>query len=89
MKVRLSSIGRSTTRERWKGPPSVVRVVVVHDLLGFNPAFKPRFVRRYADGTAFVFGAEVDDSANFGEEGVGIGGVLDDGGARRAVGNGC
>jgi len=30
------------------------QVLVLHDLLGFNPAFKPRFVRRYADGSAFV-----------------------------------
>jgi 3-methyl-2-oxobutanoate hydroxymethyltransferase len=30
------------------------QVLVLHDLLGFNPDFKPRFVRRYADGAAFV-----------------------------------
>ena len=26
------------------------QVLVMHDLLGLNPDFKPRFVRRYADG---------------------------------------
>ncbi len=30
------------------------QVLVLHDLLGFNPDFKPRFVRRYADGASFV-----------------------------------
>jgi 3-methyl-2-oxobutanoate hydroxymethyltransferase len=30
------------------------QVLVLHDLLGFNPDFKPRFVRHYADGAAFV-----------------------------------
>ena len=29
------------------------QVLVLHDLLGFNPEFKPRFVRRFADGAAF------------------------------------
>lgn len=28
------------------------QVLVLHDLLGFNPEFKPRFVRRFADGAA-------------------------------------
>ncbi|HYP17266.1 MAG TPA: 3-methyl-2-oxobutanoate hydroxymethyltransferase [Opitutus sp.] len=30
------------------------QVLVLHDLLGFNPEFKPRFVRRFADGAAVV-----------------------------------
>ncbi len=32
------------------------QVLVLHDLLGLNPDFKPRFVRRFADGAAFVRG---------------------------------
>ena len=30
------------------------QILVLHDLLGFNPDFKPRFVRRFADGAALV-----------------------------------
>ncbi len=30
------------------------QVLVLHDLLGLNPAFKPRFVRRFADGAGTV-----------------------------------
>lgn len=30
------------------------QVLVLHDLLGMNPDFKPRFVRKYADGASFV-----------------------------------
>lgn len=30
------------------------QVLVLHDLLGFNPEFKPRFVRRFADGATTV-----------------------------------
>lgn len=30
------------------------QVLVLHDLLGFNPTFKPRFVRQFADGAAVV-----------------------------------
>ena len=30
------------------------QVLVLHDLLGFNPSFKPRFVRRFADGAAVM-----------------------------------
>lgn len=30
------------------------QILVLHDLLGFNPDFKPRFVRRFADGAAVV-----------------------------------
>ena len=30
------------------------QVLVLHDLLGFNPDFKPRFVRQFADGAALV-----------------------------------
>lgn len=34
------------------GPGCDGQILVLHDLLGFNPDFKPRFVRRYADGAA-------------------------------------
>jgi 3-methyl-2-oxobutanoate hydroxymethyltransferase len=30
------------------------QVLVLHDLLGLNPEFKPRFVRRFADGATLV-----------------------------------
>lgn len=30
------------------------QVLVLHDLLGLNPTFKPRFVRRFAEGAAVV-----------------------------------
>jgi 3-methyl-2-oxobutanoate hydroxymethyltransferase len=30
------------------------QVLVLHDLLGLNPDFQPRFVRRFADGAALV-----------------------------------
>jgi 3-methyl-2-oxobutanoate hydroxymethyltransferase len=30
------------------------QVLVLHDLLGFNPDFRARFVRRFADGAALV-----------------------------------
>ena len=30
------------------------QILVLHDLLGLNPAFKPRFVRRFADGARMV-----------------------------------
>lgn len=30
------------------------QILVLHDLLGFNPDFQPRFVRRFADGAALV-----------------------------------
>ena len=30
------------------------QVLVLQDLLGLNPAFQPRFVRRFADGSGFV-----------------------------------
>jgi 3-methyl-2-oxobutanoate hydroxymethyltransferase len=30
------------------------QVLVLHDLLGLNPDFKPRFVRRFVDGAALV-----------------------------------
>lgn len=30
------------------------QVLVLHDLLGLDPAFKPRFVRRFADGASLV-----------------------------------
>ncbi len=30
------------------------QVLVLHDMLGFNPDFRPRFARRFADGAALV-----------------------------------
>jgi 3-methyl-2-oxobutanoate hydroxymethyltransferase len=33
------------------------QVLVIYDLLGFNPDFKPKFVKRYADGAATVVDA--------------------------------
>ena len=30
------------------------QVLVLHDLLGFNPDFRPRFVRSFADGASLV-----------------------------------
>jgi 3-methyl-2-oxobutanoate hydroxymethyltransferase len=30
------------------------QVLVLHDMLGFNPDFKPRFARRFADGASLV-----------------------------------
>ncbi|MFA5264326.1 MAG: 3-methyl-2-oxobutanoate hydroxymethyltransferase [Opitutaceae bacterium] len=36
------------------GPDCDGQVLVLHDLLGLNPDFKPRFVRHYADGAATV-----------------------------------
>ncbi len=36
------------------GPGCDGQVLVLHDLLGLNPGFKPRFVRRFADGAALV-----------------------------------
>jgi 3-methyl-2-oxobutanoate hydroxymethyltransferase len=33
------------------------QVLVLHDLLGLNPDFKPRFARRFADGAGLVRGA--------------------------------
>jgi 3-methyl-2-oxobutanoate hydroxymethyltransferase len=32
------------------------QVLVLHDMLGMNPDFKPRFARRFADGAALVRG---------------------------------
>jgi len=32
------------------------QVLVLHDLLGLNPGFRPRFARRFADGAALVRG---------------------------------
>ncbi len=32
------------------------QVLVLHDLLGLNPGFRPRFVRNFADGAALVRG---------------------------------
>jgi 3-methyl-2-oxobutanoate hydroxymethyltransferase len=36
------------------GPGCDGQVLVLHDLLGFNPGFRPRFVRRWADGAALL-----------------------------------
>lgn len=39
------------------GPHVDAQVLVLHDLLGFDPAFRPKFVRRFGDGHAFVHDA--------------------------------
>jgi 3-methyl-2-oxobutanoate hydroxymethyltransferase len=39
------------------GPGCDGQVLVIYDLLGLNPEFKPRFVKRYAEGHAVVKGA--------------------------------
>jgi 3-methyl-2-oxobutanoate hydroxymethyltransferase len=36
------------------------QVLVLHDLLGLNPDFKPRFARRFADGAALVRGGATE-----------------------------
>jgi 3-methyl-2-oxobutanoate hydroxymethyltransferase len=36
------------------GPNCDGQVLVLHDLLGFNPDFAPRFARRFADGAGLV-----------------------------------
>jgi 3-methyl-2-oxobutanoate hydroxymethyltransferase len=36
------------------GPGCDGQVLVLHDLLGFNPDFNPRFARRFAEGAALV-----------------------------------
>ena len=36
------------------GPGCDGQVLVLHDLLGLNPGFRPRFVRQWADGAALV-----------------------------------
>jgi len=36
------------------GPDCDGQVLVLHDLLGLNPAFRPRFVHPFADGAALV-----------------------------------
>ena len=45
------------------------QVLVLHDLLGLNPDFKPRFARRFADGAALVRGgaARFSDAVRRGE----------------------
>jgi 3-methyl-2-oxobutanoate hydroxymethyltransferase len=32
------------------------QVLVLHDMLGLNPGFRPRFARSFADGAALVRG---------------------------------
>jgi 3-methyl-2-oxobutanoate hydroxymethyltransferase len=39
------------------GPGCDGQVLVIYDLLGLNPDFKPKFVKRYADGAATVVDA--------------------------------
>ena len=39
------------------GPHTDGQVLVLQDMLGMNPDFKPRFLRRYADGHGVVFDA--------------------------------
>lgn len=39
------------------GPDCDGQILVFQDLLGLNPDFKPRFVRRYADGAGVLLGA--------------------------------
>lgn len=36
------------------GPGCSGQVLVLHDLLGFNPEFRPKFIRRFADGAGVV-----------------------------------
>ncbi len=46
------------------GPDCDGQVMVMHDLLGLEPAWKPRFVRRYAemgDAAGKAFAAYADD----------------------------
>lgn len=45
------------------------QVLVLHDMLGLNPDFKPRFARRFADGAALVRGgaARFADAVRSGE----------------------
>ena len=39
------------------GPDTSGQVLVLHDLLGMDPSFKPKFVRRYLDGYGLIKGA--------------------------------
>lgn len=39
------------------GPDCSGQVLVLYDMLGLNPDFKPKFLKRFADGTSFVEGA--------------------------------
>ena len=36
------------------GPDTSGQVLVLHDLLGMDPSFKPKFVRRYLDGYSLI-----------------------------------
>lgn len=49
--LRISTIGIGS------GPNCDGQVLVLHDLLGLNPGFKPKFLRTYLDGAALVRGA--------------------------------
>lgn len=39
------------------GPHCSGQVLVIYDMLGFNPEFRPKFLKVYADGYSFVTGA--------------------------------
>ncbi len=39
------------------GPDTTGQVLVLHDMLGFNTDFKPRFVRQFAQGADWLHGA--------------------------------
>jgi 3-methyl-2-oxobutanoate hydroxymethyltransferase len=59
------------------GPGCDGQVLVLHDMLGLDPEFKPRFVRRFADGAALVRGgatrfAEAVREGNFPAPGEGF-----------------
>ena len=56
--VQIPSIGIGS------GPHCSGQVLVIYDLLGFNPEFTPSFLKTYADGHKFVtdaVGAYIDD----------------------------
>ena len=49
-------LARSRSRRSASGPGAGCdgQVLVLQDILGLNPDFKPRFARRFADGAALV-----------------------------------